>query len=257
VTVLPALRRQGARRAWDGQIVIISQGLAIAATAIAIVAGNRFQTAAILLLFALAGAAITASERRTAFLLLPNLWGVGAIAATVALAGAGPRWAPSFYAGTGLVLALTLQGWRGVLSARRTDWFMAHRWSAGLWAASGPILGGWFLAEATAHSWKAGNCASWSSIAPTAGGSGGEPLRRRPRGRCGHDAAPPDRLRRIRRDHDRHAGWGSPDHAEQPAAYAVPLGIYLFASRSMSPTSAIWGRFACRWRTHCWQGRSR
>lgn len=230
VTVLPPLRRQGARRAWDGQLVIISQGLAIAATAIAIVAGNRFQTAAILLLFVLAGAAIAASERRTAFLLLPNLWGLGTIAATVALAGAGPRWAPAFYAGTGLVLALALQGWRGVPPARRTDWFMAHRWSAGLWAVSGPILGGWFLAEATGAFLANGELLEL--VLDSAYGPVGLAV-----SLCGAALAA-DAIMTLRRP----TGYGASAvittallmgiariTPNNPQAYAVPLGIYLFA----------------------------
>lgn len=145
ILALQPLRRVGARHAWDWHLVAVSQVLAVGAAVTSAIAGNRFQTAAILWLFVLVGAAIAASERQPHFLLLPNLWAGGALAATVALSGAGQRWSPSFYAGLGLLLALGLQGWRGVPPVRRASWFMAHRWSAGFWALSGPIGGFWFL----------------------------------------------------------------------------------------------------------------
>lgn len=145
VVIVQSLRRQGQRRAWDWQLSIISQLLALGATGFALVAGNRFQTAAVLWLFVAASVAIVASERRVALLILPNLWGLGAVAALVALAGSGLRWAPSFYTAVGLLLALGLQGWRGVPTERRPDWFMAQRWAVGLWATGGAILGGGFL----------------------------------------------------------------------------------------------------------------
>lgn len=145
ILVLQPLRRAGARHAWDRHLIVAGQALAVGAAATSTIAGNRFQTAAILWLFVLVGAAIAASERQPRFLLLPNLWAGGALAATVALAGAGQRWAPSFYAGLGLLLALGLQGWRGVPPVRRASWFAAQRWSAGFWAISGPLCGLWFL----------------------------------------------------------------------------------------------------------------
>ncbi|HEY8597839.1 MAG TPA: hypothetical protein VIL85_05370 [Thermomicrobiales bacterium] len=230
VTVLQPLRRQGAPRIWDKQLVVINQGLAVAAIAIALVAGNRFQTTAILLLFALAGGAIAATERRPELLVIPNLWGIGLIAATVGLAGAGPRWAPSFYAGTGLIIALALQGWRGVPTTRRTDWFMAQRWCAGLWAVSGPVLGGWFLAEAAAAFLASGELREL--VLDSAYGPVGLAV-----SLCGAALAA-DAIMTLRRP----TGYGASAviatavlmgiariTPNNPQAYAVPLGIYLFA----------------------------
>ena len=145
ILCLQPLRRGGARHQWDWHLIATGEALALGAAITAAVAGNRFQTAAILWLFVLVGAAIAASERQPRYLILPNLWVGAAILATVVLAGAGQRWAPSFYAGFGLVLALGLQGWRGVPALRRGDWFLAHRWSAGIWAGFGPLCGFWFL----------------------------------------------------------------------------------------------------------------
>lgn len=230
VTVLQPLRRQGAQRIWDKHLVVINQGLAVAAIVIALVAGNRFQTTAILLLFVLAGGAITATERRTELLVLPNLWGIGLIAATVSLAGAGLRWVPSFYAGTGLIIALGLQGWRGTPATRRTDWFMAHRWAAGLWAASGPVLGGWFLAEAAAAFLASGELREL--VLDSAYGPVGLAV-----SLCGAALAA-DAIMTLRRP----TGYGASAMIamailmgiaritpNNPQAYAVPLGIYLFA----------------------------
>ena len=230
VTVLQPLRRQGALRVWDKHLVVINQGLSIAAITIALVAGNRFQTTAILLLFVLAGGAIAATERRPELLIVPNLWGIGLIAATVALAGAGPRWAASFYAGTGLIIALALQGWRGIPAARRTDWFMAQRWAAGLWAAGGPILGGWFLAEAAAAFLASGELREL--VLDSAYGPVGLAV-----SLCGAALAA-DAIMTLRRP----TGYGASAviatavlmgiariTPNNPQAYAVPLGIYLFA----------------------------
>lgn len=230
VTVLQPLRRQGAHRVWDKQLVVINQALAIAAITIAVVAGNRFQTTAILLLFVLAGGAIAATEQRPELLVLPNLWGIGLIASTVALAGAGPRWAPSFYAGAGLVIALSLQGWRGIPATRRTDWFMAHRWMAGLWAAGGILLGGWFLAEGGAAFLASGELREL--VLDSAYGPVGLAV-----SLCGAALAA-DAIMTLRRP----TGYGATAlimtailmgiariTPNNPQAYAVPLGIYLFA----------------------------
>ncbi len=230
VTILQPLRRQGAHRIWDKQLVVIDQALAIAAITIALVAGNRFQTTAILLLFVLAGGAIVATERRPELLIIPNLWGIGLIAATVGLAGAGPRWAPSFYAGTGLIIALALQGWRGVPTIRRTDWFMAHRWTAGLWAAGGTMLGGWFLAESAAA--FLASLELRELVLDSAYGPVGLAV-----SLCGAALAA-DAVMTLRRP----TGYGASAviamavlmgiariTPNNPQAYAVPLGIYLFA----------------------------
>jgi hypothetical protein len=230
VTALQPLRRQGAHRVWDAQIIAVSQGLSLVAVAIAVVAGNPFQTATILLIAVLLGVAIVAVEHRITHLILPNFWGIAAVPALVALAGAGPRWAPSFYAGVGLALALALQGWRSVPTARRGTWFMAHRWLAGLWAAGGPMLGAWFLLGATGAFLASGELREL--VLDSAYGPVGLAVNL-----CGAALAA-DAIMTLRRP----TGYGASAviatailmgiariTPNNPQAYAVPLGIYLFA----------------------------
>lgn len=230
ILCLAPLRRGGARHAWDWHLIAAGQALALGAAICAAVAGNRFQTAAILWLFVLVGAAIAASERQPRYLILPNLWVGAAILATVALAGAGQRWTPSFYAGLGLVLALGLQGWRGVPTLRRGDWFMAHRWSAGFWAGAGPLCGLWFLAGGLGDFLATGDLHSLvldSAYGPVALAMG----------LCGAALAA-DAFMTLRRP----TGYGASAvimltilmglarvDAANPQAYAIPLGLYLLA----------------------------
>ncbi len=230
LAVLQPLRRRGVSQLWDAHLIVVSQWLALGTTAIAVAADNHFQTAAILFIFVLIGAAITAIERRPLLAILPNLWGVGFIAATVALAGAGQRWAPSFYAGTGLILALALQSWRGVAPARRTAWFTAHRWSAGLWAASGPLLGLWYLAQPLSDFLASGELRALvlaSAYGPVglavtlcaaALAADATMTLRRPTGYSASAVIMLALLMAIARI--------TPNN---PQAYAIPLGLYLFA----------------------------
>ena len=230
ILCLQPLRRGGARHLWDWHLIAAGQALALGAAITAAVAGNRFQTAIILWLFVLVGAAIAASERRPSFLILPNLWVGAAILATVALAGAGQRWAPSFYAGLGLVLALGLQGWRGVPPLRRGDWFLAQRWSAGLWAVAGPLCGCWFLAGGLGAFLATGDL--HGLVLDSAYGPVGLGV-----SLCGAALAA-DAVMTLRRPTGYSAsavimlavlmGLARLD-AANPQAYAIPLGLYLLA----------------------------
>ena len=230
VLCLQPLRRGGARHLWDWHLIATGQALAFGAALTAAVAGNRFQTAVILWLFVLVGAAVAASERQPRYLILPNLWVGAAVLATVALAGAGPRWAPSFYAGLGLVLALGLQGWRGVPTLRRGDWFMAHRWSAGFWAGVGPLCGFWFLAGGLGDFLATGDLRGL--VLDSAYGPVGLAV-----SLCGAALAA-DAVMTLRRP----TGYGASAvimlatlmglarlDAGNPQAYAIPLGLYLLA----------------------------
>jgi len=149
VGVLWLLRRRGVSHEWDAHLMVIGQVLALAAAATA--AHDRGQQAALLWLFVAASAALVALERRAELLILPNLWALAAVGVTIALAGVERRWDAAVYAGVGAALGLALQGWRAVPRARRADWFMAHRWMAGGWAALGPLLGASLLGGALAN----------------------------------------------------------------------------------------------------------
>jgi len=228
ILCLQALRRGGARHVWDWHLIVAGQALALGAAITAAVAGNRFQTAAILWLFVLVGAAIAASERQSRYLILPNIWVGAALLATVALAGAGQRWAPAFYAGLGLLLALGLQGWRGVPTLRRGDWFVAHRWSAGFWAGVGPLCGFWFLIGGLGDFLATGDLHGLvldSAYGPVALAVS----------LCGAALAA-DAVMTLRRP----TGYSASAvimlavlmglarfNAENPQAYAIPLGLYL------------------------------
>lgn len=230
ILCLAPLRRGGARHAWDRHLIAAGQALALGAAICAAVAGNRFQTAAILWLFVLVGAAIAASERQPRYLILPNLWVGAAIPATVALAGAGQRWAPAFYAGLGLLLALGLQGWRGGPTLWRGDWFLAHRWSAGFWAGAGPLYGFWFLADGLGAFLATGDLhglvldsaygpvALAVSLCGAALAADAFMTLRRP---TGYSASAVIMLAAL-------MGLARVD-AANPQAYAIPLGLYLLA----------------------------
>ena len=230
VLCLQPLRRGGARHLWDWQLIAAGQALALGAASTAAVAGNRFQTAAILWLFVLTGAAIAATEQQPRYLILPNLWVGAAILATVALAGAGQRWVPAFYGGLGLVIALGLQGWRGVPTLRRGDWFMAHRWSAGFWAGVGPICGFWSLAGGLGAFLATGDL--HGLVLDSAYGPVGLAV-----SLCGVALAA-DAFMTLRRPTGYSAsavimlatlmGLARVD-AANPQAYAIPLGLYLLA----------------------------
>jgi len=230
VLCLQPLRRGGARHLWDWHLIAAGQALALGAAIAAAVASNRFQTAAILWLFVLVGAAIAASERQPRYLILPNLWVGTALLATVALAGAGQRWTPAFYAGLGLLLALGLQGWRGVPTLRRGDWFMAHRWSAGFWAGVGPICGFWLLAGGLGNFLATGDLRGL--VLDSAYGPVGLAVTL-----CGVALAA-DAFMTLRRPTGYSAsavimlailmGLARVD-AANPQAYAIPLGLYLLA----------------------------
>ncbi len=138
--LLQPLRLAGVARAWDRHLVIIGQIIAIGAALTAQQVGDPFQSAAVPLVALLASGMVVAIERRPELLILPNLWGLAAAATVVRLAGSGPRWAPASYAAVGLLLAIGLQGWRNIPAARRDGWYIAHRLSAGGWAALGPLL---------------------------------------------------------------------------------------------------------------------
>ncbi len=140
VAALRPLRAGGVSRAWDAQLIVIAQALAIAAAALALAGGDRAQLATLLWLFAAAGGVVVLLERREELLALPNAWALVAVAATLDLAGVERRWAEVVYAALGVALALGLQFWRNVPSARRPGWYMAHRWTAGVWAVAGPVL---------------------------------------------------------------------------------------------------------------------
>jgi hypothetical protein len=230
ILCLQPLRRGGARHLWDWHLIAAGQALALGAAITAAVAGNRFQTAAILWLFVLVGAAIAASERQPRFLILPNVWVGAAILATVALAGAGQRWIPAFYAGLGLVLALGLQGWRGVPTLRRGDWFMAHRWSAGFWAVAGALGGSWLLAGGLGDFLSSGDLRHL--VLDSAYGPVGLAV-----SLCGAALAA-DAFVTLRRP----TGYGASAvimlavlmglarvDAANPQIYAIPLGLYLLA----------------------------
>jgi hypothetical protein len=230
VLCLQPLRRGGARHQWDWHLIATGQALALGAAITAAVAGNRFQTAAILWLFVLVGAAIAASEQQPRYLILPNLWVGAAILATVALSGAGQRWAPSFYAGLGLLVALGLQGWRGVPTLRRDDWFMAHRWSAGIWAGFGAFYGFWLLVGGLGAFLATGNL--HELVLDSAYGPVGLAV-----SLCGVALAA-DAFMTLRRPTGYSAsavimlavlmGLARID-AANPQAYAIPLGLYLLA----------------------------
>lgn len=140
VGLLQPLRQAGASRSWDRHLVINGQLVAIGAAIVARWADNPFQIAGVLIIGALASALVAGLERRHELLILPNLWALVATAAMVQLAGSGPRWAPSCYAGVGLALAIGLQAWRNTPAQRRDGWYVAHRLSAGGWALVGPVL---------------------------------------------------------------------------------------------------------------------
>lgn len=140
VGLLQPLRQAGASRSWDRHLVINGQLVAIGAAIVARWVDNPFQVAGVMIIGALASALVAALERRHELLILPNLWALVATAAMVQLAGSGPRWAPSCYAGVGLALAIGLQAWRNTPAQRRDGWYVAHRLSAGGWALVGPIL---------------------------------------------------------------------------------------------------------------------
>lgn len=230
VAALPLLRRRGVARAWDRQLVVIGQLFALVALGLALTAADRTQLALVLWLFAAAGAAIVAAERREELLVLPNCWALGAVAATLALAGVERRWAPASFAVVGLALAAGLQGWRAVPRERRGGPFMAHRWSAGVWAVCGPALALWLLRDAFANSLATGELREL--VLDLAYGPAGLAT-----ALCGAALAA-DALMTLRRP----TGYGASAviaaaalmgiariTPNNPQAYAVPLGLYLLA----------------------------
>ena len=221
-------RQRGASRAWDAHLIAVGQSLAIVASALA--AGDRTQLALVLWLFVAAAVAVVALERDEALLILPDLWGVAAVGATLRAAGVEGRWAPAAYAGVGLALALGLFAWRGVPGERRGSWFMAHRWSAGGWAALGPLLGVGLLGDALLYLLGSGDLLDLV-LHPAYGPVGLATAL------CGA-ALVTDALVTFRRP----TGYGSSAvlalavlmgiarlTPNNPQAYAVPLGLYLLA----------------------------
>lgn len=130
---LVALARQrSAPRLWDLHPLVASQVTAIVAAVLASSSASQLTTLA--WLSTGAGVVVVLLERRPAFLALPNVWAAVAAGATLYQTGVGARWAPATYAGVSLAIALGLQAWRAVPEQRRPDWFVAQRWSAGVWA---------------------------------------------------------------------------------------------------------------------------
>ena len=230
VAALPLLRRRGVARAWDRQLVIIGQIFALAALGLALAGADRRQLALVLWLFTVAGGAIVAAERREELLALPNFWALGAVAATLALAGVERRWAPATFAGVGVALAAGLHAWRTVPRERRGGPFMAHRWSAGVWAVCGPTLALWLLRDAFARFLATGELREL--VLDLAYGPAGLAT-----ALCGA-ALSADALMTLRRP----TGYGASAviaaaalmgiariTPNNPQAYAVPLGLYLLA----------------------------
>jgi hypothetical protein len=173
---------------------------------------------------------VASVERRPELLILPNLWGLVATAAIVRLAGSGPRWAPASYAGVGLVLAIGLQAWRNIPTARRDGWFIAHRLSSGLWAVAGPLLALAYLAEPLAELLANGELVRL--VLAHGYGPGGLAV-----ALCGVAFAA-DAIMTLRRPTGYSASamialavlmWIARITPDNPQAYAVPLGLYLLA----------------------------
>ena len=78
--LLQPLRLAGVARLWDRHLVIIGQIIFIGTAITAQQVGDPFQSAAIPLVALLASGMVVAVERRAELLILPNLWGLAAVA---------------------------------------------------------------------------------------------------------------------------------------------------------------------------------